>query len=108
MIRRPPRSTLFPYTTLFRSPTRAGLDERRRAHLDGPLPAVHRDVGTDLGGDERDGGLRSEERFLDAQAGRGAGLGRPPRRAEEPCDGGPPALPHRSPAPGAAECAAPP
>src|SRR2546421_12667176 len=25
MIRRPPRSTLFPYTTLFRSPTEAGL-----------------------------------------------------------------------------------
>src|SRR5260370_23531763 len=25
MIRRPPRSTLFPYTTLFRSPTRAGV-----------------------------------------------------------------------------------
>src|SRR5215217_9304604 len=25
MIRRPPRSTLFPYTTLFRSPWRAGL-----------------------------------------------------------------------------------
>src|SRR2546422_7456027 len=24
MIRRPPRSTLFPYTTLFRSPTRSG------------------------------------------------------------------------------------
>src|SRR3712207_9466358 len=26
MIRRPPRSTLFPYTTLFRSPARAGAD----------------------------------------------------------------------------------
>src|SRR3712207_7153128 len=26
MIRRPPRSTLFPYTTLFRSPARAGED----------------------------------------------------------------------------------
>src|SRR5689334_23857576 len=25
MLRRPPRSTLFPYTTLFRSPTRLGL-----------------------------------------------------------------------------------
>src|SRR2546429_7327490 len=30
MIRRPPRSTLFPYTTLFRSP-------RRRPHHRGPL-----------------------------------------------------------------------
>src|SRR2546428_9117929 len=46
MIRRPPRSTLFPYTTLFRSPDRVGLVPRvRRAHhvlapvldpLDGP------------------------------------------------------------------------
>src|SRR5256885_10864914 len=29
MIRRPPRSTLFPYTTLFRSPT-AGVDPKAR------------------------------------------------------------------------------
>src|SRR3712207_6860182 len=28
MIRRPPRSTLFPYTTLFRSDTGAGTDQR--------------------------------------------------------------------------------
>src|SRR3712207_9490883 len=28
MIRRPPRSTLFPYTTLFRSQLRAGLTDR--------------------------------------------------------------------------------
>src|SRR2546430_13675146 len=30
MIRRPPRSTLFPYTTLFRSDMRARLDQRVR------------------------------------------------------------------------------
>src|SRR5258708_22113033 len=30
MIRRPPRSTLFPYTTLFRSPARRGARARRR------------------------------------------------------------------------------
>src|SRR5256885_13363078 len=30
MIRRPPRSTLFPYTTLFRSPVRAGWIHRVR------------------------------------------------------------------------------
>src|SRR2546429_1745801 len=30
MIRRPPRSTLFPYTTLFRSPCRASARRRRR------------------------------------------------------------------------------
>src|SRR6266542_3547500 len=35
MIRRPPRSTLFPYTTLFRSPT--GSPERRAGHP--PLPS---------------------------------------------------------------------
>src|SRR3712207_7433876 len=43
MIRRPPRSTLFPYTTLFRSPQqKRGHDEERR---DGPCEAschVHR------------------------------------------------------------------
>src|SRR2546422_3280972 len=33
MIRRPPRSTLFPYTTLFRSPwANAGCPERRPSH----------------------------------------------------------------------------
>src|SRR5207253_9547643 len=30
MIRRPPRSTLFPYTTLFRSPCSAGTGQTRR------------------------------------------------------------------------------
>src|SRR3712207_9275715 len=32
MIRRPPRSTLFPYTTLFRSGRRAEFDELIRRH----------------------------------------------------------------------------
>src|SRR2546427_5910490 len=31
MIRRPPRSTLFPYTTLFRSPTDDGPHARRKS-----------------------------------------------------------------------------
>src|SRR3712207_8319267 len=50
MIRRPPRSTLFPYTTLFRSISRVGIDllvERTRPQValrgerpqDGPLDA---------------------------------------------------------------------
>src|SRR5256885_10579113 len=30
MIRRPPRSTLFPYTTLFRSPSLNGIEAARR------------------------------------------------------------------------------
>src|SRR3712207_7233826 len=44
MIRRPPRSTLFPYTTLFRSaadPRGRPADRRPGAH--GRLPARHRD-----------------------------------------------------------------
>src|SRR5689334_24834751 len=38
MIRRPPRSTLFPYTTLFRSPG-TGLHRLRGFPLQGPLLA---------------------------------------------------------------------
>src|SRR2546430_15380889 len=59
MIRRPPRSTLFPYTTLFRSPVPAvrargdlphrGLhrDDRRshRAQYDAPTADARRDPG---------------------------------------------------------------
>src|SRR2546422_6937905 len=38
MIRRPPRSTLFPYTTLFRSPGRRGRDRGRRVPGDSRRP----------------------------------------------------------------------
>src|SRR2546430_4188147 len=41
MIRRPPRSTLFPYTTLFRSPD--------RAHVDVPVEREGVEVGGVLG-----------------------------------------------------------
>src|SRR3712207_8061014 len=44
MIRRPPRSTLFPYTTLFRSRVRAAPERRRRR---GPSAANGRDVARD-------------------------------------------------------------
>src|SRR3712207_8094436 len=37
MIRRPPRSTLFPYTTLFRSDVHAGVGCRDRGDVDAPL-----------------------------------------------------------------------
>src|SRR2546426_8471751 len=43
MIRRPPRSTLFPYTTLFRSPQRGGLahpDRAGRDHVPRPQAAA--------------------------------------------------------------------
>src|SRR3712207_7003268 len=45
MIRRPPRSTLFPYTTLFRS-SRSAENRRRRLHVD--RHGLHR--GQQLGG----------------------------------------------------------
>src|SRR3989442_15762914 len=35
MIRRPPRSTLFPYTTLFRSEVLEGFGREHRSHLSG-------------------------------------------------------------------------
>src|SRR3712207_8022567 len=53
MIRRPPRSTLFPYTTLFRSSREArttfeeefGLDPQRYAAHGGAVPVAVRSVG---------------------------------------------------------------
>src|SRR5437763_7425871 len=41
MIRRPPRSTLFPYTTLFRSTVRRGRDRWNNLYCE-----VHGDVGS--------------------------------------------------------------
>src|SRR3712207_7332891 len=78
MIRRPPRSTLFPYTTLFRSAVATGqLDERRPAagwqpghpHLGQELVRIQRRrqvVGEQLGG--RDRPLRSEEHTSELQS----------------------------------------
>src|SRR3712207_7248393 len=73
MIRRPPRSTLFPYTTLFRSdrarrrggrhvPVRA-LRGLRRAHR--PALLLGRDVDRPLRGR---GGRRSEEHTSELQS----------------------------------------
>src|SRR5256885_12936923 len=42
MIRRPPRSTLFPYTTLFRSRRRRGAERGRRGIPRSSLSASHR------------------------------------------------------------------
>src|SRR2546425_6063836 len=74
MIRRPPRSTLFPYTTLFRSVRgrRVG-DERREVALP-----------PDLGHDRRDAaparppeiGERTFERFTDRRVARSDEIGR--------------------------------
>src|SRR2546427_3402190 len=59
MIRRPPRSTLFPYTTLFRSWRAAGLRPRRPGH--GPRGA-HCAIRA------RAGATRSEEHTSELQS----------------------------------------
>src|SRR5208283_5740235 len=43
MIRRPPRSTLFPYTTLFRSPGRCWVRGSSRARAIHPSRSISRD-----------------------------------------------------------------
>src|SRR2546422_1896376 len=69
MIRRPPRSTLFPYTTLFRSPS-VGVDEGDRDR--GEAPAEQRAVGAprlDPGpGEEARQRPRSEEHTSELQS----------------------------------------
>src|SRR5258708_19481800 len=62
MIRRPPRSTLFPYTTLFRSP--AGLRCRRR-RWGAPFSMDVRDRNGDRGGRRI---IRSEEHTSELQS----------------------------------------
>src|SRR3712207_8285305 len=84
MIRRPPRSTLFPYTTLFRSVDvgrqrgghdlhgrrdgrRAGVEhDRAAAVLDGDLEAVGAGRGVDV--PAGDGVTRSEEHTSELQS----------------------------------------
>src|SRR2546430_9112627 len=93
MIRRPPRSTLFPYTTLFRSPTicvltggardvaghpRLGeLDlalavvperERHAERERGPLEARGKEQRVEREGVERQGRVRSEEHTSELQS----------------------------------------
>src|SRR2546423_10762877 len=41
MIRRPPRSTLFPYTTLFRSVHSGGSDDRESSWVDNTASSPH-------------------------------------------------------------------
>src|SRR2546430_983843 len=85
MIRRPPRSTLFPYTTLFRSP--AGLHDRDpsfRIPLALPHPRLRRLLGDRLVGEQPDPHLaaalhltrQGHTRRLDLPVGDPAGLER--------------------------------
>src|SRR3712207_8564232 len=74
MIRRPPRSTLFPYTTLFRSlladlgaraHERMRVHQRRVAHV-GANVDIHRRHADDAGAEV--GALRSEEHTSELQS----------------------------------------
>src|SRR3712207_8550352 len=70
MIRRPPRSTLFPYTTLFRSRdrarTRVRADLQGRAGDPAPEDGGRRDVRRDHGGHGT--GERTEEHTSELQS----------------------------------------
>src|SRR5688572_31504260 len=67
MIRRPPRSTLFPYTTLFRSPADRPGENVPRAPVDGSLDLA--DSSGHLGGGGHDvEGMRSEEHTSELQS----------------------------------------
>src|SRR3712207_7587479 len=75
MIRRPPRSTLFPYTTLFRSSDHGlhcrigvALLRQRRCEGAGPPQRVSRDGhGADAGGNHASVCSRSEEHTSELQ-----------------------------------------
>src|SRR3712207_7283456 len=66
MIRRPPRSTLFPYTTLFRS---AEVREDERCGLRSRLHAAH-GAGAQAGGDTVPAGSEDRQGCGDACLGR--------------------------------------
>src|SRR3712207_6892694 len=72
MIRRPPRSTLFPYTTLFRSVERVDL-ERLRAGAGGAAAEpgeVDRERARDAGGLDSDGAIDAGEARRDRKSTR--------------------------------------
>src|SRR3989442_3994318 len=60
MIRRPPRSTLFPYTTLFRSQQRCDDEKEQRGAGTERRHHVLDAVGTTADVEEHDGGQREE------------------------------------------------
>src|SRR2546426_3614274 len=78
MIRRPPRSTLFPYTTLFRSRGGSqGIERRRHGGHDRPgasvgqayqKPGERRRLGFPEGEREQADGVRSEEHTSELQS----------------------------------------
>src|SRR2546423_2266965 len=102
MIRRPPRSTLFPYTTLFRSlrpllrrelPLPLGPRPRGRR----PPPDPHRPGAPDLGDRSQPGRGHARRRAGRPPLGRAPDLGGGPRRVHAArLAGGPPAAADRA------------
>src|SRR3712207_7084601 len=72
MIRRPPRSTLFPYTTLFRSPACATGDRvpapSSRRYTTPPDPLTSAAASTISASSRRAGSVRSEEHTSELQS----------------------------------------
>src|SRR2546422_4115476 len=73
MIRRPPRSTLFPYTTLFRSPEEAVPDDHlprvlRATRREATRPRQERGNCPLIRGDTENGRSRSEEHTSELQS----------------------------------------
>src|SRR2546426_6878424 len=75
MIRRPPRSTLFPYTTLFRSwevpPARKAFSSSRtpgNPDLSASLPGPRTGLAINFAGDRARAGSRSEEHTSELQS----------------------------------------
>src|ERR1039458_7550950 len=68
MIRRPPRSTLLPYTTLFRSGGDADLGQLVEAVPGVAVGATHHEQGEDHDGDECGGHLASRAPFAPSAA----------------------------------------
>src|SRR5256885_13273734 len=69
MIRRPPRSTLFPYTTLFRSPSNCKVTAIEMFEIAVPVLTECKELIADSGGAGRyRGGLRSEEHTSELQS----------------------------------------
>src|SRR2546421_3516827 len=67
MIRRPPRSTLFPYTTLFRSGAARGVEQRRRVAHAERHGVLGREAAEPLAREGREG-VRSEEHTSELQS----------------------------------------
>src|SRR5690349_23887996 len=70
MRRRPPRSTLFPYTTLFRSVGEDGLGRRGRRRGQGRQPGLGRDGVPELAADVVEAGEDAQRVLVLGEVGR--------------------------------------